>query len=508
MTQGHVQSAHMGLHPAARLIKEKQRDDENGRLGCICVALHGAGPECVFGEAAAAYVAAQDGGSELRARMNLVRARMDARQLGGLEERLAQLRELAERLTQGEESATLLLNLGDLHRRAVIEFRSPAELRESAYAGFARAREFAQADETRAYALGFLGALYEDAERWHEARAFTSQALFLAQGAGAHDQAYRWEWQLGRIERALGALAASAAAMDRAVASLAGIRNDLLQSSNVAFSTQIEPVYLDYADSSLRLAAGMPSESPEQQRVLRNVRNQLESLKQAEIQDYFQDQCVAVDAARNSDGSFTVPGAAVIYPILLANRLEILVETKGRLRRYTSNAPRGQVTATARALRLGLEQPSTGEAYVLPAQSLYRWLLAEAEPWLQENGVDTLVFVPSGALRTIPLGVLHDGRQLVVERFKVATTPAVSLVASLDQTQMDQLLVAGISESVQGYSELPGVTQEVQTLSLLFPGQTLKNESFSLAAIEQGLASSTFTVAHLATHGEFSAESC
>ena len=211
---------------------------------------------------------------------------------------------------------------------------------------------------------------------------------------------------------------------------LTDIRNDVLQSSRQAYVSLVEPVYLDYADANLRRAASAPDGSEDQQRALRAVRNQLESLKQAEVQDYFENQCAA--KRPGSDGAFRVPGTAVVYPILLADRHEVLVEMDGTLRRFGSPVPRGQVTSVARQLRLDLERTSAGDAYLAPAKSLYGWLVQPAEPWLASQKIDTLLIVPSGALRTIPFGALHDGRQFLIERYAIATTPAVSLVSSLD----------------------------------------------------------------------------
>src|SRR5262245_8362817 len=98
------------------------------------------------------------------------------------------------------------------------------------------------------------------------------------------------------------------------------------------------------------------------------------------------------------------------------------------LRRFSTPVSRGELTATVRRFRLGLEQPSAGDSYRQPAQSLYKWLLAPAAQFLEDQHVNTLVFVPSGSLRTIPLGALLDGNTFVVERYVVATTPAITLI--------------------------------------------------------------------------------
>ncbi len=153
-----------------------------------------------------------------------------------------------------------------------------------------------------------------------------------------------------------------------------------------------------------------------------------------------------------------------------------------------------------------MEQASSGDSFLGPAQSLYRWLLRDAETWLAESKVDTLVFIPSGALRTIPLGALHDGQRFLIERYAVATTPAISLVDSLDSVQMKRLMVGGLTQSVQGFSTLPSVAQELRTVSALFPALPLQDETFKLSTVESQLANQDYSAAHLATHGEFSSD--
>jgi CHAT domain-containing protein len=239
--------------------------------------------------------------------------------------------------------------------------------------------------------------------------------------------------------------------------------------------------------------------------VLRDVRNRLESLKQAEIQDYFDNSCAtstAVDAARG----INIPGAAVIYPILLADRLEVLIETGGQLRRFSAPVSSGEVTTVVRRLRIALEQPRTGDQYLQPAQSLYRWLLADATPWLTSQHVDTLVFVPSGPLRTIPLAALHDDEQFLIERYAVATTPAISLIKIQGLAASRHVLIAGLAKSVQGFPALPMVGEEIRMVGSTFPSESLKDESFSLTSIRSDLSKPGFSIAHLATHGEFSAD--
>jgi CHAT domain-containing protein len=493
-----VETSQASLAPADRVALHGAEGNLAVRMGDLSAA------ERLFNLQAAA---AQEQGAklvEVRARINAMRARLDRQEIGQLESRLHLVYVQTIALLPGEERAFLLLDIGELIARAVSNFRSPAEERAYAFDAYTRARQEATSATTRAYAAGLLGALYEDAGRQTEALQLTLEAIGLAQSTDAQDQLYRWEWQAGHIEKALGRAAESERTIDRALFTLSSIRNDVLKSSRQAFSSRIEPVYMDYADMHLREAAALDEESAGQQLILRDVRDKLESLKQAEVQDYFDNSCAVSDAV--AAGGIDIPGAAIVYPILLADRTEVLIESHGMLRRFAAPVSRGELTAAVRKLRIGIERPNAGDQYRQPAQALYRWLLADAAPWLASQKVNTLVFVPSGPLRTIPVSVLLDGDQFLIERYAVATTPAITLIPTLATPSSNRVLIAGLTKSVQGFAGLPGVNDEMRTIEAIFPGQALKDEEFSLASINTDLSAAGFSVAHLATHGEFNAD--
>jgi CHAT domain-containing protein len=458
------------------------------------------GAESLFTQAASAARAANDPLDEAREQLNALRARLDRQELAELNQRLQTASRLVWSVPPGEDAAVLLLAVGDLHRRAVNEFRSSTALRAEALRAFSRARELAESDATRGYAIGLLGALYLDEGRFEESMRLTTQAIFIAQSAVLPDQLYRWEWQAERAQRNLGNAAAAESSADRALEELDPIRNDVLRSSRQAYRSLIEPVYLDSADIKLQRAGRMTAGSEEQQHLLRDVRDRLESLKQAEIQDYFERACIA------SSTTPQLQGAAIIYPILLPERLEVLIDADGTLRRFVTPVGRGEVTTSVRRARSNFERPNSGTEYLEPAQKLYRWILQEADPWLQAQHVHTLVFVPAGPLRTIPLGALHDGHQFLIERYAVATTPAVSLLTGTSSAPIKRVLIGGLSKSVQGFPELPRVVDEIHSIAAEYPAQPLQDESFRMAAVSAGLSASEFSAVHLATHGEFSAD--
>jgi CHAT domain-containing protein len=114
--------------------------------------------------------------------------------------------------------------------------------------------------------------------------------------------------------------------------------------------------------------------------------------------------------------------------------------------------------------------------------------------------------VPTGPLRTVPLAVLLDGNEFLIERYAIATTPAITLIPTLVLPTTNRVLIAGLTKSVQGFAALPGVNSEIHDIGAIFPNQSLEDETFSLSSIRKDLSEANFSVAHLATHGEFSSD--
>ena len=115
-------------------------------------------------------------------------------------------------------------------------------------------------------------------------------------------------------------------------------------------------------------------------------------------------------------------GTAVVYPIVFADRLELLVSLPNGLKRLSIPVSSATLTQEVRAFRKTVEKRTTRE-YLPHAQQLYAWLIRPLEPDLASFRIDTLVFVPDGPLRTVPMAALHDGRQFLIEKFALATTP-------------------------------------------------------------------------------------
>ena len=108
-------------------------------------------------------------------------------------------------------------------------------------------------------------------------------------------------------------------------------------------------------------------------------------------------------------------------------------------------------------------------------------------------------------MRGIPVAALHDGEQYLIEKYAIALTPGLQLLASQSlATDSLKTIAGGITQSRQGFNALPNVQTEVEEVADLVPSEILLDERFTRDRLQQQIASLPYPVVHLATHGQFS----
>jgi CHAT domain-containing protein len=275
--------------------------------------------------------------------------------------------------------------------------------------------------------------------------------------------------------------------------------------AQTSFRESVGPVYFELVDFLLQRAAALP-QSEQNQPYLSEARETVELLRAAELRDYFRDDCV--DAARSRVARLDVVSqtTVVVYPIILPDRTELLVSLPGGLKRFSVPVSADTLTQEVKSLSRKVEKRTTRQ-YLPHAQRLYDWLIRPLEPDLTAVSADTLVFVPDGLLRTIPMAALHDGTQFLISKYAVATTPGLDLTDPRPLRREDtRVLAAGLTESVQGFSALPHVAAELQAVQHLYGGHPLLNSSFLTANMEKESEEQPLSIVHIASHGYFAGE--
>jgi CHAT domain-containing protein/Tfp pilus assembly protein PilF len=360
---------------------------------------------------------------------------------------------------------------------------------------------------TASYALGSLGKLYETEHRYPEALQLTRQAIFAAQQVQAPESLYRWQWQTGRLLKSLGNREEAIAAYRRAVDTLQAIRPEMAVRygrSPDSFRDSVGSLYFELVDLLLQRAAALPDRRHAEP-YLAEARDMVELLKAAELRDYFRDDCVDIAQAKVTKLDVISQTAAIVYPILLPDRTELLVSLPTGLKRFAVPVGADRIEQRVRVLRRGLQ--GLIRRYLAPAQELYDWLIRPLESDLVSFPIDTLVFVPDGPLRTIPMAALHDGEHFLIHKYAVAITPGLDLTDPRPIPRQNmQVLAAGLTEAVQEFPALPYVSTELQAIQQLYRAKILLNQDFLASTIEGSLKEEPFTIVHIASHGQFAAE--
>ncbi len=357
---------------------------------------------------------------------------------------------------------------------------------------------------TESYGWGFLGQLYAQEGRWNEALELTRRALLASQRGHAPESLYRWEWQMGRILHKLGEQDKAILSYQRAIYTLQPIKREIsfgLQEPT-SFRQTIGPLFFELADLLLKQVEATPDQK-EQQAILYRIRNTIEGFKAAELQDYFKDDCVEATQKRIQAIDKISKTTAIIYPIIFPTRIELLVSLGETIKRLTIQVSESEFTQSIRSFRRLLEKRTTRQ-YLPHAQSLYNLLIRPMEPLLEEFHIDTLVFVPDGPLRTIPMSSLHDGQRFLIESYAVATTPGLTLTDAEPINRKDiRLLSVGLTKPVHGFPSLPNVGDEIKELQVLYGGEVLLDEQFVIPQMEKIMKKEQFSIVHIASHGQF-----
>ncbi|MEB3282891.1 MAG: CHAT domain-containing protein [Lyngbya sp.] len=366
-----------------------------------------------------------------------------------------------------------------------------------------------QDTKAEAYSLGSLAAVYEKTQQWAIAEGLTEEALLLATAINAPDISYRWQWQLGRLLKAQGKTEMAIVAYNQAVNTLESLRTDLVAVDpdvQFSFRESVEPVYRQLVSLILQPSPSSSGEVPTQKNLIK-ARELIQSLQLAELDNFFREACLDADLQQTPIDRVD-QSAAVIYPIILSDRLEVILSLPGEpLRSYSTPIDAQQVDETVEQLRkLFIPVFSSQERRNL-SQQVYNWLVRPAEVYLQTSQIETLVFVLDGSLRNLPMAALHDGQQYLIEKYNLALTPSLQLLAprSLAEKSL-KTLTLGLSEARQGFNALPAVEFEIEEIQSLVPTEVFLNQEFTEERLEKQLNQRSFSIVHLATHGQFSSQ--
>jgi CHAT domain-containing protein/tetratricopeptide (TPR) repeat protein len=201
--------------------------------------------------------------------------------------------------------------------------------------------------------------------------------------------------------------------------------------------------------------------------------------------------------------------AALFYPLVLEDRLElILIIANAPPIRKTINLKRTDLNQAIASFLSNLRNPNSE---VKPdAQKFYNWLIQPFEKELQQANIQTIIYAPDEGLRYIPLAALYNGKQWLVERYRINNITAASLTDFTPRAASSIRVLAAASSAKHdvkvgdrtlSFSPLPATKLEVDNIATKINTTKLVDRDFTEPALTGKL--NTHNIIHLATHGHF-----
>ena len=374
-----------------------------------------------------------------------------------------------------------------------------------------------------AYALGYLGGIAQQQQDYISAKESTQQALNLIPRNKWNNISYLWYWQLGRLNQLQNQRQNAIESYISAFEDLKSLRGDIVAINpdlQFNFRDSVEPVYRELVDLLLQ------EENPSQD-TLKQAREAIEALKIAELDNFFRDVCAEIEEVNVKEID---PNAGFVYSIVLPDRLEVILELPDKPLRHYSTVNFGYDNKTFESeigsqinvirnlienkRRKPLREEYETEAILGLSQQIYSWLFdSDATTELKNSFVETLVFLMDDVLQNIPISILHDGEQyLIQEGYRLAISPGLQLLPPkrLEKEKI-KVLAAGRSKFKElnpkpELEDLENVENELKIISEEFPGKVLLNQDFISDNIDLGINSLVTPIVHIATHSQFSSK--
>ncbi len=376
-----------------------------------------------------------------------------------------------------------------------------------------------QDSRAESFALGELGHTYECSQKYSQALKMTNRAIFAAQqDLKAQDSLYLWEWQTGRIQKAQGKTGETISAYKQSIETLESIRRDILTANRdiqFDFRDTIEPIYRDLV--ALLLSVEQPVQTANKSLSFKQSKDNfrfilktIDSLKLAELQNYFGNDCILTLVPQELDNRKDATTAFFNTIILEDKTAVILSLPNGQKKLSWISIKRQELVNKINEFRRGLERFRDDYDTAL-AQEVYDWLI---RPFVKDlHGIETLVFIQDGILQSVPMAALYDGekKQFLIQQYAIATTPSIYLTDTRSLNRQDfRVLALGVSQAttVDGktFPPLPNVAEEITEVTQKIKGKKLLDNEFTISRLKTELSQAVYSIIHVATHGEFGSE--
>ena len=268
---------------------------------------------------------------------------------------------------------------------------------------------------------------------------------------------------------------------------------------------------------------------------LQEALNVIEHFEVAEVQNYFQDECIT--ALEEQLGYENLPkGVAIFYPLLFDDRIELLLSLQQgkHIEQKTVHLSSRIIQELKSDIEEFRSSLFTSKEYrQTKAKKLYKLLITPIKSFLysKEYGIKNLIIIPHGVLYNMPFAALCGGvcddkeknrNFLINENFALSFASSVKLInfgkfAHLKKNT-PALLNGSQSFLDSDVAPLSQVPKELNAISCALSGRleysedcqsedtihVLQDNNFTFAKVEKHLEKNPYSILHFATHTKFS----
>ncbi|WP_313931618.1 CHAT domain-containing protein [Nostoc sp. FACHB-133] len=353
----------------------------------------------------------------------------------------------------------------------------------------------------QSFCWGILGKLKPD-----KSEPYFRQALGFAQSIRAWDVAYQWQQQLGDLYRKQGKHKPASKMYQAAIDNLTQVRTNLLTSNpdtQFFFYEKVEPVYRNY----LKLLLENSSTN------IREVIQLHEEFKITELENYL--QCGKLNLISLNQIQDLDIKPTIIHVIDLLDSIEVISQSPKQPLHHHSIDPqliKEHINNLVNTLQDKNLAYTSENVIIAHCQALYRLIIAPIK-YLPASGM--LVFTLDASFQSLPMGLLHDGKNYLIEHYGITGTlgSRVQPPKILPPKQL-RAFIAGLSKvspsfyapnAPKGLKALPGVEIEIANVKKEIPSsKVLLNEEFLSPMLDKELSTDDFSIVHLTTHAQFS----
>ncbi|MCC5640156.1 CHAT domain-containing protein [Nostoc sp. CHAB 5844] len=355
----------------------------------------------------------------------------------------------------------------------------------------------------QSYCLGILANLNSQ-----EAETYLLNALNIAQSINDLELSYKWQTQLSNLYKKKGQDKKAIQYYEASIKSITKIRSNLSSlNADLQFSFQetVEPIYRNYM--RLLLNEKVPN--------LKQIKKINDQLQIAQLENFLkcnQLHLVSLDELK-------IPSSSTSINIIDLDDLVLTIvqSSNNSFNYYITKSELVQEHINNLLVFLQDEKSIfiQKELVLAESQALYDLLIAPIKQYLPLSG--TLVFTLDTSFQSLPMGILHDGKDYLIKHYSIAETLGSKIrpLKSLSE-QHSKALIAGLSKTSPSFSApnvpdnlqpLPEVEKEVADISKQTKSSVkLVNEKFTSQRFQAELTKGYFPVVHVTTHGQFSSD--